>query len=79
MNALKRILGLVWMLAGPAALGYLLMEAIKKNSLPTANANDLLQWSIIIGIFVPIVVGFVIFGYYSFKGEYDLEDDYVTH
>jgi hypothetical protein len=73
MNAIKRILGLAWLLAGPALLFYLVNEAIKKNSLPTSSANDLLQWSIIIGIFIPIGIGFMIFGFYSLKGEYDLK------
>ncbi len=74
MNALKRILGFVWFLAGPSVLGYLLYEAMKKNSLPTSTSNDMLQWAIIIGIFIPIAIGFMIFGYYSIKGEYDLKD-----
>jgi len=73
MNIIKRILGIVWMLAGPGILFYLVSEAIKKNSLPTSSANDLLQWGIIIGIFIPIGVGFMIFGFYSLKGEYDLK------
>lgn len=74
MNAIKRILGFVWFLTGPSVLGYLLYEAMKKNSLPTSTSNDMLQWAIIIGIFIPIAIGFMIFGYYSIKGEYDLKD-----
>jgi hypothetical protein len=74
MNAIKRILGLVWFLMGPAVLGFLIYEAIKKNALPTSTANDMLQWGIIIGIFVPIAIGLMIFGFYSLKGAYDMED-----
>jgi uncharacterized membrane protein (DUF485 family) len=74
MNAIKRILGFVWFLMGPAVLGFLVLEAIKKNSLPTSTSNDMLQWGIIIGIFVPIAIGLMIFGYYSLKGAYDMED-----
>lgn len=74
MNAIKRILGLVWFLMGPAVLGFLVYEAIKKNALPTSTSNDMLQWGIIIGIFVPIAIGLMIFGYYSLKGAYDMED-----
>jgi uncharacterized membrane protein (DUF485 family) len=74
MNALKRILGIVWLLMGPVVLSLLVMEAIKKNTLPTSTTNDILQWSIIIGIFIPIAFGLVIFGIYSLKGAYDLED-----
>ncbi|MFM1998833.1 MAG: hypothetical protein RL204_780 [Bacteroidota bacterium] len=74
MNAIKRILGIVWFLMGPAVLGFLVYEAIKKNALPTSTSNDMLQWGIIIGIFVPIAIGLMIFGFYSLKGAYDMED-----
>ena len=59
---------------GPAVLGFLVYEAIKKNALPTSTSNDMLQWGIIIGIFVPIAIGLMIFGFYSLKGAYDMED-----
>jgi uncharacterized membrane protein (DUF485 family) len=74
MNAIKKILGIVWFLAGPAVLGFLVFEAIKKNSLPTSTSNDMLQWGIIIGIFVPIAIGLMIFGFYSMKGDYNLDE-----
>ncbi|MFN6379905.1 MAG: DUF6814 family protein [Flavobacteriales bacterium] len=74
MNAIKRLLGILWFITGPAVLGFLIYEAIKKNALPTSTSNDVLQWSIIIGIFIPIAIGFMIFGYYSVKGYYDLDD-----
>ena len=38
-----------------------------------AKLNIEMQWGIIIIIFVPIAFGLMIFGYYSFKGEYDRE------
>lgn len=74
MNSIKRTLGVVWMLLGPAVLIYLLYEALKKNSSAGSTSNDILQWGIIIGIFVPIAIGFIIFGYYSLKGDYDVEE-----
>ena len=37
----------------------------------SAAGNALLQWAIIILIFIPIAIGLVIFGWYAFKGEYD--------
>jgi hypothetical protein len=74
MNQFKRLLGIIWILLGPAVLGYLIYEASKKMSLPTSTSNDLLQWGIIIGIFVPIAFGLVIFGLYSIKGAYDLDE-----
>jgi len=73
MNAIKKYFGVIWMLLGPTILTYLLKEAIHKNSVPGSTSNDLLQWGIIIGIFIPICLGFMLFGYFSFKGEYDFE------
>jgi len=70
MNALKRILGLIWMITGPLAVYYLIktgaQEIAKKPVIDTK-----IQWGVFIGVFIPIAVGFVIFGYYSLKGEYD--------
>lgn len=74
MNTIKKLLGIVWFLAGPAVLGFLIYEAWKKNAAAGSTSNDMLQWSIIIGIFVPIAIGLMIFGYYSMKGEYNLEE-----
>jgi hypothetical protein len=30
-----------------------------------------IQWSVFIIVFLPIVIGIIIFGYYALKGEYD--------
>ncbi|MEX6689032.1 hypothetical protein QTN47_16105 [Danxiaibacter flavus] len=70
MNLLKRILGVVWMLIGPAAIAFLIYEAIQKIS-ANPSQDVYLPWIIIITIFAPIAVGFVIFGYYSLNGEYE--------
>ena len=72
MNTIKKILGLVWMFLAPAIIWFLASQAIQKitaaNSLTKSNVT--LQWVIIMTIFIPICVGFFIFGYYAFKGEY---------
>ena len=73
MNSIKRFLGIVWMLSGPGVIGFLLYQAARKLGAVTATTNDFLQWSIIILIFLPIALGFVIFGFYSMKGEYDMD------
>ncbi|WP_026629987.1 DUF6814 family protein [Dyadobacter alkalitolerans] len=74
MNALKKYLGVVWMLLGPIIIIFLFMQAIEKIGLAAegiARTNTTLQWSIIILIFIPICAGLVIFGYYGWKGEYE--------
>lgn len=74
MSALKKILGLVWMLLGPVIIIFLFMQAsdkIAEAAEGIARTNTTLQWSIIILIFIPICTGLVIFGNYAWKGEYD--------
>ncbi len=71
MKALRKYLGIVWLLLGPGSILFLAMQAAKKLSMPTSTVNDTLQWGIIIGIFVPIAFGLMIFGWYALQGEYD--------
>ena len=70
MNSIKRFLGIVWMLLGPVTIFYLLKtaatEIAKKPVIDTK-----IQWAVFVVIFIPIAIGMIIFGYYSFKGEYD--------
>ena len=70
MNTLKRILGLIWIILGPLAIYYLIKtgaaEIAKKPVIDTK-----IQWGVFIGVFIPIAIGFVIFGYYALRGEYD--------
>jgi len=73
MNALKRLLGFVWMLLSPATVGFLIWQAADKigNAGAATRSNVTLQWIIILVIFIPICIGLLIFGYYSIKGAYD--------
>jgi hypothetical protein len=70
MEGLKRILGIVWMLLGPGAIGLLLWRAtIEIGEKPTQE--NWIFWGIIITIFLPIALGMSIFGYYAMKGYYE--------
>jgi hypothetical protein len=74
MNGLKKALGLLWMLLGPASVIFMFLQAMDKIGLAAegvAKTNTALQWGIILFIFIPISTGLVIFGWYAFKGEYD--------
>ena len=73
MNALKRFLGIIWMLLAPALVGFMFWQAAEKISKASAatKSNVTLQWVIILFIFIPICIGLLIFGYYSMKGYYD--------
>jgi hypothetical protein len=47
-------------------------QAYEKIDAATAKAktNTILQWGIILLVFIPICIGLVIFGYYALKNEY---------
>jgi hypothetical protein len=74
MHNVKRLLGIFWMLLGPAIIFFLFVQAIEKIASAVEGIdrmNTSLQWGIIILIFIPICAGLVIFGFYAWKGEYD--------
>ncbi len=72
MNSLKKYLGILWMILAPVIILFLFWQAIDKIGKATdlTRANITLQWTIILVIFLPICIGFLIFGFYAFKGEY---------
>ncbi len=72
MNALKRYLGIFWMVLGPAAIFFLLQTAFTNiGSTGKADINNPLPWIIIIAVFTPVAIGLTIFGWYCWKGEFD--------
>ena len=72
MNAIKRILGIIWLLLGPLVIYFLVAGAITNiDSSGKKDINNPVIWIIIIAIFTPIAIGLMIFGWYAFKGEYD--------
>lgn len=74
MKSIKKFLGLIWMVLGPLAMTFLFIQAIEKVGLTHTEierTNTILQWAIILFIFLPISLGLMIFGFYAWKGEYD--------
>lgn len=72
MKLIKRIMGLVLMIAAPVIFYFLINGAIKNISATgTKDINKPIPWIVIITIFTPISLGLGIFGYYAFKGDYD--------
>ncbi|MES2417544.1 MAG: hypothetical protein V4541_05120 [Bacteroidota bacterium] len=73
MNALKKALGIVWIIFGPAAVIFMFFQAwdkVGKAPAGIAQTNTALQWGIILLVFIPIAIGLVIFGKYALTGEY---------
>jgi len=71
-GAVKKIMGLLWMIMAPVIIYFLIMGAVNNiNSTGTKDINKPIPWIIIISIFTPIAIGLMIFGWYAFKGEYN--------
>lgn len=61
------------MLLGPLTMTFLFLQAIEKVGLTHTDierTNTILQWAIILFIFLPISLGLMIFGFYAWRGEY---------
>ncbi len=70
MNAVKKILGIVWLIAGPLTIFFLVKTAIDEIAAkPTMDTK--IQWGVFVVVFIPISIGLSIFGYLALKGEYD--------
>lgn len=69
MNALKKILGVIWLLLGPVAVWYLIKTAAAEIAAKPVMDTKI-QWAVFIIVFIPICIGLMIFGYYAMKGEY---------
>ena len=72
MNSIKKILGALWLILGPAVIFFLISGAISNiDPAGKKDINNPVIWIIIIAIFTPVSVGLMIFGWYAIKGEYD--------
>ena len=74
MNRIKKAAGYLWMMSAIVIVAFMMWQAIEKIATTVEGAprtNAILQWSIILVIFIPICFGFFIFGYYASRGEYD--------
>ena len=71
MNTLKKYLGIIWLVLGPAFIFFLVRGALLNINQGTKEIHNPVVWIIIITIFTPIAIGLMIFGWYALKGEYD--------
>lgn len=71
MNSVKKYLGIIWLLLGPALIFFLVYGAILNiDPAGKKDINNPIIWIIIISIFTPIAIGMMIFGWYALKNEY---------
>jgi hypothetical protein len=75
MDSIKRLSGFLWIALGVGALYLMVRQSGVEITKAVADNKAVLDtkmfWYIIIPIFSPIMAGLCIFGWYSWKGEYD--------
>jgi cytochrome bd-type quinol oxidase subunit 2 len=76
MAQLRRFLGIFLLLIAPVVI-YSLVDGAITHIDPAGkkDINNPVIWVIIIGIFLPIAIGLMIFGWYAFRGEYDINPE----
>lgn len=87
MRTVKKYAGWIWMLLGPLVILGLVSASFRFiDPAGGKDINNPVVWIIIIGIFTPIAIGLMIFGWYAWKGDYtriphssaELEEDAPT-
>ncbi|RYZ19554.1 MAG: MFS transporter [Chitinophagaceae bacterium] len=70
-GAVQRVAGLFWLLLGPVLIYLLLRAAVHNIDLSgSKDINKPVPWLIIILVFLPIVAGLMVFGWYAWKDAY---------
>ncbi|MEJ5103765.1 DUF6814 family protein [Chryseobacterium sp. MYb328] len=73
MNALKKILGILW-IAIAVVVGYFAITVMGIPKITSGKQEDLVFGIIILFVLMPIVSGgMAVFGYYALTGEYSDE------
>lgn len=76
MDKVKQYFGIIWMLIGPVLFIMLLISALNNiNGHAKGDISNPIPWIIILVIFLPIAAGLTIFGWYTFKREFNDIDD----
>jgi hypothetical protein len=72
MNSIKKLLGIAWLLTGPVIMAALIYRSVQEFAAarPEQLSELYVFWPVVLIIFLPIAVGFSIFGWYSVKGLY---------
>lgn len=70
MKHLKKIGGIVWILLALLAV-YLMVHQASAEFAASPALDTRIFWYTIVPVFIPIMAGLGLFGYYCLKGEYD--------
>lgn len=79
MAIIRRFLGIFLLAIAPIIIFALINGAITNiDPAGKKDINNPLIWVIIILIFLPVAIGLMIFGWYAFRGEYDINPEKST-
>jgi hypothetical protein len=70
MRIIRKYAGVIWILISILSLYYVISTAITEISAGVPEDASIF-WPIIITIYVPIAIGFALFGWYAIKEEYE--------
>jgi len=70
MKFLKKFGGVVWILLALLAV-YLMVQQASTEFAASPALDTRIFWYTIIPVFIPIMAGLGLFGYYCLKGEYE--------
>ncbi len=71
MNTLKRAAGFLWMVVAIGAIWFLLSRGIHELSAAKVTPDKKIFWWSILPVYIPLMLGLILFGWYAWKGEYD--------
>lgn len=69
MQQLKKFAGIIWMVLAVLSI-YLMVQQATKEFAASPALDTRIFWYTIIPVFLPIMAGLGLFGYYCVKGEY---------
>ena len=71
MNSIKKLSGIIWIALAAAAVWFLFSRAIAELNAEVVKPDKKIFWYSILPVYVPLMAGLALFGWYALKGEYD--------
>lgn len=70
MNTIKKLSGILCIGLAVAAIWFLFDRAITELNATTVKPDKKIFWYSILPVYVPLMLGLALFGWYALKGEY---------
>ena len=70
MKTIKKLSGILWIGLAVAAIWFLFDRAITELNATTVKPDKKIFWYSLLPVYVPLMLGLALFGWYALKGEY---------